>query len=1740
LLRTEREQLQQDTQAADVEANVGPIVQACFEAQARRLPDAGAVTFPSTPGNTETTASSRGRVELTYAELNSRANQLAHQLRRRGVGPETLVALLLERSVELVIAILGVVKAGGAYVPIDPDYPESRLEFVLQDSGSRVLITQQDLAERVRHLDCDMLCLDADRELIAREATSNPALVVGPENLAYVIYTSGSTGKPKGVLVTHGNLARLLTQTESWFHFDRNDVWTMFHSCAFDFSVWELWGALAHGGRLVVIPTELSRAPENFYEVLHTEQVTVLNQTPSAFYQLMRVDERSDLSAELALRSVIFGGEPLNLAALKPWVERHGDLRPQLVNMYGITETTVHVTYRQLLRTDILNPSGSLIGRPIPDLKVYLMDSSQRPVPPGLAGEICVAGAGVARGYLNRPQLTQERFLPDPFGTDASVTMYRSGDLGRLLADGDIEYLGRVDDQVKVRGFRIEPGEIEAVLLQHPAIGAVAAVARSDTGIAGSTCNSGVAQTCERRLVAYLVAKGEEIPSVSQLRAYLAERLPGYMLPAAFVILDALPLTQNGKVDRHRLPAPGPDRPDLGHSYVAPCTEQEETLAMLIGSVLKIEGVGRHDNFFELGGNSLAAMQLSAHVWDRMGMDLQLSRIFEHPTIAQLAGDLETGRTGRHSLPVLTLKPAPRTESMPLSYSQERVWFLLQLDPSNRAYEFQSTIRFTGTLDVQVLQRSLTEIVRRHEIYRTTFATRDGQPRQFIHAPWSVCLPIVDLSASDPQDIDTQVKKQLRELAREPYVLDELPLVRWTLLKLSDDDHILVHFEHHLLHDGWSFVVFLRELLDLYRAFVQDQPSPLAELPIQFCDFAYWQRQWMQQGVAKAQLAYWKQKLAGSPALLELPTDHPRPARPSYRGDAIRRDYTPEFSESLKAFSRNHDVTVHMMLFSAFVTLLSRYAGQEDIVVGTGIANRRWQETENLMGMLLNNLVLRIDLSDDPTVADLLRRVRSTALEAFEHQDVPFDQVVEAVNPPRSASYSPIFQVLFTSYDGNLPALELPGLSITFDEGLSLGTAKFDLNVVVVSRDKQQARAADSSQGDTVSLIWEFNTDLFARSSMERMMDHYRNILDAMLARPEQHISMLDLLSADERHQLLVEWNRTGTDYPRDATVHTLFEAQATQRPDATALEFEGQRLSYSELNRRANRLAHRLVRLCVGPEVPVAICMERSPDLIVGILGILKAGGAYMPLDPDYPEQRLRFMLDDSRAPVVVTSMDVRGRLPAFEGDVVTLDDERSALESESESDPRVPVTSANLAYLMYTSGSTGEPKGTSIEHHSVVRLVQSTDYVEFGPDEVFLQFAPVTFDASTFEIWGSLLHGSRLVVYLARDPGLTELGRVIRDSEITTLWLTAGLFHQLVDDQPESLEGVRQLLAGGEALSVEHVNRARELLREGGRIINGYGPTENTTFTCCYPMTRDTVIGHTVPIGRPIANTRVYVLDDHLQPVPVGVAGELCIGGDGLARGYLNQPGLTAECFVPAQFSEEPGARLYRSGDRVRYREDGVIEFLGRRDQQIKLHGFRIEPGEVEAVLGRHPDVRDAAVIIREPATGDRRLTAYLIGRSDKRPSIGQLRDYLSRTLPRFMLPSAFVWVDAWPLTPNGKLDREALPLPDQTLLHTDTPVTLPRTDTERTIAELWSEVLPVNDIGVHDDFFAAGGHSLLAGQLMNRLRDVFGLEIPMRCLFEDPTVAGLAAYVEAARWRTDQTPDGDDSAEHEKGQI
>ncbi len=1043
--------------------------------------------------------------------------------------------------------------------------------------------------------------------------------------------------------------------------------------------------------------------------------------------------------------------------------------------------------------------------------------------------------------------------------------------------------------------------------------------------------------------------------------------------------------------------------------------------------------------------------------------------------------------------------PVPRDGNLALSFAQARLWLLAQLEPDSPAYNIPAAFRLTGLLNVTALSQSLSEIVRRHEVLRTTFPSVDGQPKQVISLHTALTLPVIDLRELPPDQGLSEAQRLATEEAQQPFNLATGPLFRVQLLRLEEAEHMLLVTMHHIVYDGWSYDIFLREVAALYDAFSSGKPSPLPELPIQYADFAHWQREWLQGEVLESQRDYWKQQLNGKLPVLQLPTDYPRPPVQTYQGGYQSLDLPKNLTKALKDLSQQERGTLFMTLLAAFQTFLYRYTGQEDIIVGTPIAGRNQVEAEGLIGFFVNTLALRTYLGGNPSFQELLGRVREVALGAYAHQDLPFEKLVEELHRERDRSRTPLFQVMFVLQNTPNSALELPGLTVN-SLNIDSGTAKFDLTLFIM----------ETPQGLRASL--EYNTDLFNAATITRMLGNFQTLLEGIVANPQQRLSDLPLLTAAEQHQLLVEWNNTRTDYPSNTCIHQLFEAQAEQTPNAVAAVFGSEQLTYRELNHRANQLAHHLQRLGVGAEICVGICVERSLDILVGLLGILKAGAAYLPLDPAYPQERLTFMLEDAQVPVLLTQQPQVEKLPSHRAKVVCLDTDWDAINRESQENPIFSVTADNLAYVMYTSGSTGRPKGVSVIHRGVVRLVKGANYANLAAEEVFLQLAPISFDASTLEIWGSLLNGARLVIFPPHTPSLEELGQVIQQYQITTLWLTAGLFHLMVDERLEDLKPLRQLLAGGDVLSVPHVQKFIQKIGDC-KLINGYGPTENTTFTCCYPITEPDQLGNSVPIGRPITNTQVYLLDSHLQPVPIGVPGELYIGGDGLARGYLNRPDLTEEKFLQNPFSDEPGTRLYKTNDLARYLPNGNIEFLGRIDNQVKVRGFRIELGEIEAVLAQHPSVKEAVVTARKDISGNKSLVAYIVSHQEQASTIDELRRFLKQKLPDYMVPGAFVVLEALPLTPNGKVDRRALPAPDQIRKEPEETFVAPRNELELQLTQIWEKVLGVHPISVKDNFFDLGGHSMLAARLFAQIEKKLGINLPLANLFQAPTIEELA---------------------------
>jgi amino acid adenylation domain-containing protein len=1617
-----------------------------FEAQVARTPGAMALVAD--------------QQQLTYGELNRRANQLAHHLRALGVGPETLVGICVERSVEMVVGLLGILKAGGAYVPLDPDFPRERVAFMLADSAVPLLVTQQRLRPELPAHQSRVLCLDTDWPRIAHESSDNPTPVGNSEHLAYVIYTSGSTGKPKGVQIPHRAVVNFLSSMKSKPGIDASDVLVAVTTLSFDIAGLELYLPLAVGARVVIASREMASDGHALTDAIERSAATLMQATPATWQLLLAAGwvGRPHLK-------VLCGGEALPLDLAQKLLSRCG----QLWNLYGPTETTIWSTLTEVTATE----QKISIGRPIANTEIYILDEQQQPVPVGVPGELCIGGAGLARGYLNRSELTAEKFIPHPFSSEPGARLYRTGDLARYWPDGRIEHLGRLDFQVKLRGFRIELGEIEAVLRQHDAVAEAAVVVRED-------------QPGDKRLVAYVVGHGEREADFGELRNYLRSKLPDYMIPSSFVRLEAFPLTPNAKVDRRALPAPEGEQMESSDRYIAPRTPVEEVLVGIWSEVLGRNQVGINDNFFDLGGHSLLATRVTSRIREALHVDLSLRRMFEHPTVAGLADGITAmqSATSRRQMPPLC--PVSRDSHLPLSYGQQRLWFLHQLQEGTTGYNISSAVRLDGSLNRAVLEQAIQEIVRRHEILRTSFPLVEGQPIQYIVPSLPFLLPATDLRQLPEAERENELQRFIREEAQHLFVLDRGPLWRAALFQCGDKDHVLVFTSHHIIFDGWSFGVLQKEMAPLYEHFSSGKPSPLSELPIQYADFAVWQRQWLQGEVLEEQMAYWKRQLADAPAVLELPTDRPRPAVQTYAGNTLTSNLPKALLETLHSLSRREGVTLFMTLLAAFKVLLARYCGQQDIVVGSPIANRTRVELEGLIGFFVNTLVLRTDLSGNPTFRQLLGRVRDVTLGAYSHQDLPFEKLVEELRPERDLSRSPLFQVLFVLQNAPTAPLELTGLTLR-PLRIERGTSMFDLTLFLY----------EGEEGLYTTV--EYNTDLFEASTIQGMMSHFQTLLEAAVADPEQSVATLLLLTESERRQLLVEWNNTAADYPHDQSLHQLFEAQVARTPEAVALVWGQQELTYGELNRRANQVAHHLRTLGVGQETLVGLCLERSVEMVVGLLGILKAGGAYVPLDPAYPKERLHFVLEDARVPLLLTQSSIRADLEAHLPDcrLVCLDENWPAVSKAETTDPTPTAGPNQLAYVIYTSGSTGKPKGVAIEHHSPVSLVQWAQQV-FTPEELagVLFSTSICFDLSVFELFVPLSCGGT-VILVANALQLPTLPATRRVTLINTVPSAMAELLRLEAVPPS----VGTINLAGEPLTVELVNKIHQLPHVR-KVYDLYGPSETTTystFALRHPEGPYT-------IGRPVANTEIYILDEQRQPVPLGAPGELYIGGAGLARGYLNHPELTAEKFIPHPFSADPQARLYRTGDRARYRPNGDLEFLGRLDYQVKLRGFRIELGEIEAVLRQHEEVTEAVVVVREDRPAEKRLVAYVVGRRPEKPSFAELRNFLKVKLPDYMVPSSFVRLEVLPLTSNGKVNRGAMPAPEGVQMDSSEYFLAPRSPLEEVLADIWTEVLGREHIGIHDNFFDLGGHSLLSMRVVYEVEKRTGMRIhPRQLIFE-----------------------------------
>ncbi|HEU0178137.1 MAG TPA: amino acid adenylation domain-containing protein, partial [Blastocatellia bacterium] len=1681
----ERRQLLEEWNATGSEYPREKLIHELFEAQAEAHPDAVALVAEG--------------MRLTYSELNARANRLANYLRGHGVAAQARVAICVERSIEMVVAVLATLKAGGAYVPLDPAYPPERLAYMLDDCDPVVLLTHDPAKTVLDRLSTQVpiLNLDHDASLWNSRSQRNTRRIdtgLDSRHLAYIIYTSGSTGRPKGVMVSHRAICNHVRWKVETYPLMTEDKVLQKTPFSFDVSVSEFFWPLVSGATLVIAQPEGHKDPDYLVEVINEQCVTDIIFVPSMLHIFI---ESAGPERCPGLRRVMCIGEALPAELLHRF---YSSSSASLINLYGPTEAAVEVTHWPCLPE--YNESILPIGRPTANTQIYLLDASLQPVPVGVPGELFIGGENLARGYLNRPSLTTEKFIPSPFGATPGARLYRSGDLARFRPDGQIEYLGRSDFQVKVRGFRIEMGEIEAVLNEHP-------------GVSQSIVTVHEEMNGDRRLIAYLIPAGEAIGGGAELRHFLEERLPDYMVPSSFTTLTTWPLTQSGKVDRKALPAPDISSSDNESEKVAPRSPLEAGVAAIWGEVLGLRQVGIYDNFFNLGGHSLLATQIVSRLRQTFSLELPLRAVFENPTVHQLARRLADAMTADSPAAGPPLRPVPRAGDLPLSFAQQRLWFLDQLEPGNPFYNVSGAALMRGRLDVGALRASINSVVARHEALRTRFVATDGEPAQIIEPEVEIELAETDLRGIEGERREAELKRLARAEAVAPFDLSRAPLLRARLVRLAEQEQALLAVMHHIVSDGWSLGVFVKELAEFYGAAARGGRADLPELPVQYGDYAVWQREMMAGERSEEQLRYWRERLKDAGELLELPTDRPRPPVQSFRGASEIVQLPADLHKSLMELSRQEEATIFMTLLAGFRALLYRYTGQRRISVGTPIAGRTHQELEGLIGFFVNTLVLSTDVQGDQSFRELLRQVKEVATDAYAHQDTPFERLVEELAPERSLSYAPLFQVLFALQNAPRHELAVEGLT-TEMTAIENSTAKYDLSFSL----------EETEDGLTGKLT--YSTDLFEASTIKRLLAHFVNFLEGALARPDAPLAQIEFLTAAERRNLLTEWNETAESLGTERCLHHLFEDQAATQPSSLAVVYEEQCLSFAELDRRANQLAHHLQALGVGTEDRVGIYLERSPEMIVSLLAVLKAGGAYVPLDTLYPSERLAYMLADAQAKVLLTETNLLAGVPECGAAIVCLDRDGAAIRDRSDVRPARNTGPANLAYVLYTSGSTGRPKGVAVEHRQIVHYTRSISRrLKLTGDMTFAVVSTLAADLGYTMVCPALANGGRLhVISAERAADAESLADYCERRRIDCLKIVPSHLGALLNSPRAASLLPHQLLAlGGEASAWELIGKVSEL-RPECRIFNHYGPTETTVGVITGQLRRDSGETESVlpPLGRPIHNVQLYVLDAALQPAPMGVAGELYIGGAAVSRGYLNAPALTAEKFVPDQFGAEPGQRLYRTGDLARYRPDGRLEFVGRADHQVKVRGFRIELGEIEAAIEREPSILQAVVIIREETPGDRRLAAYVVPKAGQRADLTQLRQRLRSALPEYMMPAAFVAIDALPLTPNGKVDRAALPAPNKPQEDLNKAMVAPRTPIETDVAAVWKEVLGLAQIGAHDNFFDLGGHSLLVTQVVSRLRKVFHVELPIRALFEGPTVAETAARIEAALTASD----------------
>jgi amino acid adenylation domain-containing protein len=1630
---------------------------------------------------------------LSYREVDERANILAHYLRAIGVGPEVLVGICVERSVEMILGVLGVYKAGGAYLPLDASYPAERLLYMLKDSCVQVVLTQERLLTSLPAGIARVVVLDRDWSEIARSETSsslkNPTPEVHIDNLAYVIYTSGSTGRPKGVMVTHRGIGSLAKFQARIFSIRVGQRVLQLAPFSFDASVWEIWMALGNGGTLVLPSQAELESGFKLLDVLAKYSINVVTVLPSV---LDALPENRGTSDEIPdLKTLILASEPGSREIVEKW----GSGRA-VFDAYGPTETTVCATVGHGRVGDEWAPP---IGKPISNVKVYVLDENLQPVPHGVAGELYVVGLNLARGYLNRPEATAERFLPDPFGLQGD-RMYRTGDVVHYREDGNLEFVGRVDTQVKVRGYRVEIGEVESVLAGCPGVHQAVVVAHKD-GLRDS-----------QKLIAYIVASDNV--DWAKLRAHLLSKLPEFMVPSTFIFLSQFPLAPNGKVDRQALPVPTKDL-QAQHNYIAPRDKLEVELCRLWESVLKVHPIGVQDNLFELGVHSLTALRLVGRLEEFFGVQFSVKKLFHLQTIAELADEL---RHFPDIIPPKLVSDREKLRKTPLSLAQLGLWFVSQLDGHGVQYNIPYAFRLIGSLNIQALKASFNSIAQRHEILRTQFMGFGESPSQLISPDFELNISMEDLSELSTTERDVEVRKLALEFGRRSFELEKAPPWRLKLIRLTPSEHVLLLNFHHIIFDERSFELLLQELSAFYRAYHQGRTINLPELALQYGDFAVWQHEWLKGEEVQAHLDYWVKQLAGAPAALDFFTDKPRPSHQTINGASCSQNLPHRLKTALKQLGQAEKVTLFAVLLAAFQVLLYRWTGQEDICIGSPFSARYKPEFENLIGLFLNTQVLRARPSAKLSFRQFLRQVNQTLMETFDHQMFPFEMLVQQLHPERDRSRQPLFQVLFNYQPDEALKLELPDLVVNAFR-LDYGLSKFDLNLYI------------TEEQDGLSARLNYCTDLFEEDTAKFILHWFQILLENIVVDPDLPVAQIPLLHKAEKEEILRFGCGPKIAFPIEGGVHQLFEAQVQRTPEAVAIIDGEQKLSYKELNTRANRLAHYLCKQGSGPERPVGILIQRSSELVVAFLAVLKSGAVCVLLDPEYPVARLAYMLSDSRVELLLSQEALVAPLLEREskpaGRLIYIDRDRNLFDQESPDNLALLPRARSLAYIYYTSGSTGHPKGVMVPHSGLINcLLSMISVYGLNQETIALQITSISFDASIRDFFAPLAAGGKLV--MLRQDEVREPHRLIKkihEQGVNCILSIVPTFLRALLAATSGMKilsnSMRMILPSGEILAWEDIRRVRSIFGDSCRVVNQYGPTECTMISTYFPVPEKLDSSVTVPIGRSIANVQVYILDMLLNPVPVGMPGDVYIGGAGVSRGYLNQPHLTAAVFLPDPLAETAGSRMYRTGDRGRYLSDGNLEFLGRKDFQVKVRGVRIELGEIEALLRTHPVVKDCVVIPKYNEFSEGSLVAYLVPVSGEQITSLGLQKFLAEQLPNFMVPSSWVILEDLPKTPNGKINRLAL-LRLQSQPPVELPVrTAPRDETEGLIASIWSELLGLDQVDMTESFFLQGGHSLLAMRLLSRIRNDFNVDVPVGVFLENPTLIALAEVVKSLRW-------------------